>query len=735
MNSEKPVVSISLLCSGRSETTKKCLDSLNSLREKVPSELIIVDTGCNEEMKELLRTYTDHILPFKWCNDFSAARNVGLEAAKGEWFLYLDDDEWFHDTKEIEDFFLSGEYKDYHYALYIQRNYLSLNKELKTDAWVSRMIRLSDKPKFVSSIHEYFYPMYDPCKMLHSYVEHFGYCFKNKEEERRHAKRNIVLLLDMIKKRRREVRWWTHLLQEYRATDEYGKLEELCLEGLKEFSNDGTPNTNRERGAFYCALLEAEVRTLFYEKAEENLRKALADKRNTDYCRMRLYNIGQEIYYKLERYEDSLKCGEKYLEYYERMKDDEVKLQDEWAFFVLFAMDQSGISSGYCFYILAALKLGDTSVLKKYFHVFNWSGPIMLYEHFTHDLIYGLSEIPYDPEIPPLVEKMARRPGFTQLWNAIRSLEEESKNSAEQEERFYRISRIFMDVEAPYYYVWCLKILYADHTGETDGLPYYFERLIGCIADVFQLDEKILEIGERNGIPLWEEFSKITFDNWKIGVDTFFENSVLGKKKKMIEFANRIKPETMTEKMSIRYEYFSIKASEALIVQHYADDSFFDMQERFRVFTERSLAFYRRYFKDSAFTGEMELLPKSCRVAVKWEKIIQAQIAENRTEAGRLLKECIGLFPDFDDAIYLYIRCYATSEKIKLAEKAEEEKKANEQISAEMQTLAKQVKAKIPQLLEQGMASQAYQVLLQLQALVPGDTDLPELEKQIVSKM
>ena len=146
----------------KAKTTKKCLDSLKSLREKVPSELIIVDTGCDEEMKKLLQSYTDIIIPFAWCNDFSKARNVGMDAAQGEWFLYLDDDEWFIDTDDIEEFFLSGNYKNYYYALYIQRNYMSLNKELVTDAWVSRMVSLKNRPRFVSSIHEYFYPLYDP---------------------------------------------------------------------------------------------------------------------------------------------------------------------------------------------------------------------------------------------------------------------------------------------------------------------------------------------------------------------------------------------------------------------------------------------------------------------------------------------------------------------------------------------------------------------------------------------
>lgn len=729
--SKQPVLSISLLCSGRAKTTKKCLDSLKSLREKVPSELIIVDTGCDEEMKKLLQSYTDIIIPFAWCNDFSKARNVGMDAAQGEWFLYLDDDEWFIDTDDIEEFFLSGNYKNYYYALYIQRNYMSLNKELVTDAWVSRMVSLKNRPRFVSSIHEYFYPLYDPHILLHSAVEHFGYYFESKAEERAHAKRNTTLLLDMIKKKRKEVRWWTHLLQEYRALNEYAKLEEWSLDGIKEFRNENIPNTNRERGAFYCAALEAEIQNCYYEEAEQNYKKFLGDKRNTDFCQLRLYNLGQEIYYKTGNYAEALKCSKKYVEYYDLLKDNEEKKQEETAFFVQFALEDSGISTGFGIYILAALKLGDTSALKKFFNIFDWMGPIMLYERFTDDLIDTLAELPLDEEVIPLLETMAKRPGYDLLWNAIKKLEAEEKESEEQRDKFYRIAEYFMEVEAPYYYVWYLKVLYADHSGRTEQISYYYERLFGCVADVFQLDYKIFEILEKYQIDAWKVLEIVKFDNWKIGVDAFFENSMPERRNQIEEFAERNRNDQMSEKAKVRYEYLALKVAEAKVVQRYANDDFFSIQERFRDFTTKCLVFYRKYFNENAFTGEMELLPKACRVAVKWEQVIQGQIEGDRKKVGKNMKEAIGLFPDFDDMIQLYARCYAASEEIKLEE---EKNKANE-AKSQMRTMAIQVKAKIPGLLAQGMAAEAYQILQQLKALVPDDEELPELEKRIVARM
>lgn len=729
--SDRPILSISILCSGRGKTTKQCLDSLKTLRERVPSELIIVDTGCDEEMKKLIQSYTDIIIPFTWCNDFSKARNVGMDAAKGEWFMYLDDDEWFIDTEEIEEFFVSGNYRNYYYACYIQRNYMSLNKDLVTDAWVSRMVCLKNRPRFVSSIHEYFYPLYDPYILLHSAVEHFGYYFATEEEERAHASRNTPLLLDMIKKKRREVRWWTHLLQEYRSLDEYAKLEEWCLDGIKEFKNDSTPNTNRERGAFYCGLLEAEIKNCAYEEAEKNFRKAVNDRRNTDYCQARLYNLGAEIYYKLGNYKEAVRCSEKYVKYYDLIKDDERKQQEEIAFFVQFAMEESGRNALFCIYIVAALRLGDTSVFKKYFNIFKWDGALVLYKNFTDDFIDALSEVPFDEEVVPLLQTMARRPGYDYLWNVIKRLEAESRESGEKEKKFYRIAQNFMGVEAPYYYVWYMKILYAAYSGETEQISTYFDRLFGCVADVFQLDKKIYNIAEKYQIDIWACFEGILFDNWKIGVDAFFEHSSFSQKKEMEEYVERTKPVQMTEKMLVRYEYFSMKAAEAKVVQHYAEDSFYDMQDRFRIFTEKNLTFYRKYFNESAFEGEMALLPKSCRVAVKWAQVIQGQLDNDREKVSRYLKEAIGLFPDLDDSIRFYVRCYAASEELKMNAEEEKAREAN----AQMRTLAIQVKAKIPGLLAQGMTDEAYQILQQLKALVPDDEELPELEKRIAARM
>lgn len=129
-----------MLISGRDEM-EKSLNSLLYFKNAFPTEIILVDTGCNAEQRALAEKYADKIINFTWCNDFAAARNVGLKEARGEWFMYLDDDEWFDNPVEIISFFTTGEYKKYKSASYEVRNYLDLEGKSFKTSYPSRMVR------------------------------------------------------------------------------------------------------------------------------------------------------------------------------------------------------------------------------------------------------------------------------------------------------------------------------------------------------------------------------------------------------------------------------------------------------------------------------------------------------------------------------------------------------------------------------------------------------------------
>ena len=59
---KQPILTISILVSGKYNNVKKCLDSIQPILNQVPSELILTDTGCDTEVRNLIERYSDNIM-------------------------------------------------------------------------------------------------------------------------------------------------------------------------------------------------------------------------------------------------------------------------------------------------------------------------------------------------------------------------------------------------------------------------------------------------------------------------------------------------------------------------------------------------------------------------------------------------------------------------------------------------------------------------------------------------
>ncbi|HRP02617.1 MAG TPA: glycosyltransferase family 2 protein [Candidatus Kapabacteria bacterium] len=84
-----PSISLCMIVKNEEQYLEGCLKSVEGL----VNEIIIVDTGSTDKTINIATKYGAKIYHFEWIDDFSAARNVSIAYATGEWILYLDADE------------------------------------------------------------------------------------------------------------------------------------------------------------------------------------------------------------------------------------------------------------------------------------------------------------------------------------------------------------------------------------------------------------------------------------------------------------------------------------------------------------------------------------------------------------------------------------------------------------------------------------------------------------------
>lgn len=76
---------------------KNLAQSIGSLRDAV-DEIIVADTGSEDNTIEVARQLGAAVYSFPWQEDFAAARNFALSRATGDWLILLDADEYFTES-------------------------------------------------------------------------------------------------------------------------------------------------------------------------------------------------------------------------------------------------------------------------------------------------------------------------------------------------------------------------------------------------------------------------------------------------------------------------------------------------------------------------------------------------------------------------------------------------------------------------------------------------------------
>ncbi|AGY77288.1 glycosyltransferase [Clostridium autoethanogenum] len=230
------MLTLCMIVKNEEENLKNCLSKIANFVD----EIVIVDTGSKDSTKSIALEFTDKIYDFKWCSDFSKARNFSISKALNDWILILDADEFVtqFSTYNIDRFINNSSNKNK--VGRIQRINI-MEDSSGNKKYIERVNRLFNKNYFhyEGIIHEQITALdgktYET-DMLDITAEHVGY---TKEVLKRtdKLKRNIDLLEIAVKSNAEDPYLYFQLGKSYYMLTDY-KTSVLYFEKALSFNLD-----------------------------------------------------------------------------------------------------------------------------------------------------------------------------------------------------------------------------------------------------------------------------------------------------------------------------------------------------------------------------------------------------------------------------------------------------------------------------------------------------------------
>jgi hypothetical protein len=193
-------------------------------------EIVLVDTGSTDATVEIARKYTNNISYFKWCDDFSAAKNYAIQQASNDWILSLDCDDYLEKLDKTALLNCMKQYPKSVGRILIRNRFTENGRVTYEQVRVSRFINRRYF-HFEGTIHEQLVPKpaSDGDAALAKYVYpapvtvlHLGYDL-TEEEMCAKCRRNIVLLEKEFDKNGADPYLCYQLGQSWRRLHDYEK--------------------------------------------------------------------------------------------------------------------------------------------------------------------------------------------------------------------------------------------------------------------------------------------------------------------------------------------------------------------------------------------------------------------------------------------------------------------------------------------------------------------------------
>ena len=223
----KPLLSIGIIFKNEIRCLERCLKSLQPLRDMVPCELVMADTGSDDGSREVAAKYADILFDFPWIDDFAAARNAVMDRCSGNWYFSIDADEWLGgNISELAEFVQPGGRFKGNVACLSIWNYTTPDlDENYSEFLVYRLFRLSTGLRYEGAIHErvpYEKSGNEAVHQLSSAIlHHDGYVELNEGDKKAKLERNLSLLRIQLEKDPEDLKTLLQYLESGKGEPDY----------------------------------------------------------------------------------------------------------------------------------------------------------------------------------------------------------------------------------------------------------------------------------------------------------------------------------------------------------------------------------------------------------------------------------------------------------------------------------------------------------------------------------
>ncbi len=684
-------LSIGLIVKNEEEVLERCLKSLEVLTKELKTQIIITDTGSSDDTVEIAKKYADELICFEWCNNFSIARNTGVNKALGRWFMFIDADEFFDEScVEIVKFLKSNDSKKYNQASIKRRDY---KKEMNDfiDCLLSRLFNFEKgQREFVGAIHEGI-PVDGTIFTINAILHHDGYL---KEKSLLKSKRNEELLREAIKENPKDLRSYLQIINS--TEQDVKKLSEIDL-----MIKSAIDNKMENSDYFYIALYEKVA--ILNKLGNYSLALDIASKYIAKFnSKTVLYqNIVFEIIKALENMGEYEKAIEEIKEY-QRVCLYLNKNPDNY--FPLIQIFNTNHSKEY---YKSFLKLSDISHKLGKNAKENLSNDIALYKENTDyplllEFIINACNIQAFDLITSLYKKASK--DKEERIAVIKAIENVLKSAKYTSLEIDIINALSSDFDG---YTLLLNLRKSEYTAENIRLDKLLKDELLYKSEYF-LDALYFEIKN-----LSNQFDFI--NSYKKDMIDFAFTSLSGEKhdfkKLAYEYLIRVDFSKITKLKEV-YFYKTLAYNALISKSEMIEDESLDL---FELFLSLSNEYNQVVYKEELNIDDLALINKIDAVAYI---LFSAYInKENTNEFVLALKEAINLDENLIDI-----------SKIILS-KLEKDMKAKNESQNEFSALGNQIKVQVKNLIKAGKNSEALMILQQYEKINPNDSEIKELYK------